>query len=64
MAPDTLLRLADVQTRVGLGRSTIYKLIGLHHFPGPIRIGSASRWSLHEIAAWIEDQKSGDRSHA
>lgn len=58
---DRLLRLEDVQTRVGLRRSAIYKLIQEGRFPRPYKPTSyASRWSEREIYEWIEEQKCSD----
>ncbi len=55
---DTLVRLPEVETVAGLRRSHIYKLIGENDFPRPIKIGSASRWSLREVQQWIADKLS------
>jgi predicted DNA-binding transcriptional regulator AlpA len=42
-----LIRLAEVATMLGIGRSTIYKYIGEGTFPAPIKVGFRSvRWKL------------------
>ena len=46
--PIRLIRLKEVQHRVGLGRSTIYRWMGEGKFPKPVQIGSY-------IVAWPED---------
>lgn len=43
-----LIRLREVQHRVGLGRSTIYRWISEGKFPKPVQLGGY-------IVAWAED---------
>lgn len=57
MNNDTLLRLPEVETRVGLKQAMIYRLIGENRFPAPVKLGNKSRWSSHEISDWIEARK-------
>ncbi len=58
--PERLLKLNEVSRRVGLGKSMIYRLIQENRFPAPYKISPfASRWSDHEIVAWIDDVKDG-----
>jgi len=58
--PERLIKLSEVSRRVGLGKTCIYELIGQDRFPRPYKISpSASRWSEHEVVAWIEDVKDG-----
>jgi prophage regulatory protein len=52
-ADDRLLSFDDVQSRVRLSRTTIYDRINSKTFPEPVKIGSASRWLLSEIDAWM-----------
>jgi prophage regulatory protein len=48
-----LIRLAEVATMLGIGRSTIYKYIGEGTFPAPIKVGFRSvRWKLTDVLAW------------
>ncbi len=52
--PARLLRLRDVQDRVGLGRSTIYRWMDEGNFPRPHPIGNHTiRWLESDIDAWI-----------
>jgi prophage regulatory protein len=54
-----LLRLRDVQHRVGLGRSTIYRWMEEAKFPRPHPIGDHSvRWLESDIDAWIVSKTS------
>ena len=49
-----LVRLKEVQHRVGLGRSTIYRWMAEGRFPKPLQLGSHSvAWKQDEIDAWI-----------
>lgn len=52
-----LLRLRPLMVRMGLSRSTIYRLIATKGFPKPIQLGAASvAWVSDEIDAWIRQQ--------
>lgn len=49
-----LIRLKEVQHRVGLGRSTIYRWMAEGKFPKPVQLGGyAVAWAEHEIEHWI-----------
>ena len=52
--PDKLLTRAEVESRVGLKRSSIYREMRAGRFPLPLKIGArAVRWSEREIEAWL-----------
>ena len=54
MAIDRLLRLADVEDRVGIRRSAIYRWMNDGRFPKPLRVSPrAVRWRLSDIEDWI-----------
>lgn len=58
--PERLMKLPEVMRRVGLGKSMIYMLIKQGRFPAPYKISPvASRWSEHEVTAWIAAVKDG-----
>lgn len=58
--PERLIKLDEVCSRVGLGKSMIYQMIKEGRFPHPYKISPyASRWSEHEVVAWIADVKDG-----
>ncbi|HVI97543.1 MAG TPA: AlpA family phage regulatory protein [Sphingomonas sp.] len=58
---DRLLRMTEVKTRVGLGKTKIYALIAEGHFPRPHRISAkAVRWSERDIAQWVAGITSTD----
>jgi prophage regulatory protein len=52
-----LVRLPEVLSRVGLSRSSIYKLISDGSFPAAISIGPRSvAWLEDEVDQWIEQK--------
>lgn len=52
-ATPALIPFAKLSTKVGMGRSRIYALIGEGSFPPPVKIGTSSRWIVSEIDAYI-----------
>ena len=49
-----LIRLPEVQHRVGLGRSTIYRWMSEGKFPKPVQLGAyAVAWAEDEVDSWI-----------
>jgi prophage regulatory protein len=53
--PSRLLRLAQVEDRLGLKRSAVYKLISEGVLAKPLKIGlRASRWPESEIERFIQ----------
>ena len=53
----TFLRLRDVKLETGLSRSSIYRMIALHRFPAPVRIGErASAWLASEVREWCDER--------
>lgn len=51
--PLRLLRLPDVQTMTGLGRSTIWKRAGDGTFPKPVKLGPrTTAWVAAEVEQW------------
>ncbi|MDA7483160.1 AlpA family transcriptional regulator [Planktomarina temperata] len=52
-----ILRRKDVESMVGLSRSTIYKLMNQGLFPKAIRLGPrAVGWRISDIENWINQQ--------
>ncbi len=57
LAPARLIRLKEVQNRVGLGRSTIYRWMAEGNFPKPVRLGGhAVAWVLEDIDRWVSQR--------
>ena len=51
---DRLLRRGEVESRVGLKRSSIYREMRAGRFPIPVKVGErAVRWPASEIEAWL-----------
>ncbi len=54
---EKLLRRRDVEAKVGLGRSSIYRQMREGRFPLPLKVGPrAVRWSASEIDAWLAER--------
>jgi prophage regulatory protein len=53
---ETFLRLEEVKKATGLGRSTIYLMVGENKFPKPVKIngagGKAVAWLSSELSEW------------
>lgn len=55
-----LIRLKEVQYRVGLGRSTIYRWMAEGKFPEPVQLGGyAVAWAEEDIDKWIAQRMNG-----
>lgn len=51
---DRMLRREEVEERVGISRSAIYRLMRAGEFPAPRRVGlRAVRWSESDLEAWL-----------
>ena len=47
------LRITSVMRRIGLGRSTIYRLIAEQSFPAPVKLaGRAVGWRRSDLELW------------
>ena len=52
-----LLRRPEVEAKVALARSSIYRLMRSGAFPEPLRVGPrAVRWPESEIDAWLAER--------
>ena len=61
---DKLLTRPEVEDRIRLGRSALYRLLRDGEFPLPLRIGPrAVRWKASEVEHWLESRPraTGDR---
>ena len=61
-----LIRLKEVMSNTGLGRSTVYKYISEGQFPKPVSLGDrAVGWVDSEVDEWImsriEQRDDGER---
>jgi prophage regulatory protein len=54
---ETLLRIQDVESALGMRRANIYKMIRRGDFPKQLSVGKrAVRWKASEVQAWIESR--------
>lgn len=61
MQPSPVLKLAELQAYIRIGKTKIYELIAEGSFPKPLKIGGkSSRWLRPEIDQWL-DKKAKDR---
>lgn len=54
MTERTLIKLAEVQRRTALGRSSIYAKVAAGNFPKPVKQGASSVWVDTEVQDWID----------
>ena len=60
VSTDYLLRRAEVEKRVGLATTSIYRKMAEETFPQAIRVGKhAVRWSAAEIDEWLANRARG-----
>ena len=50
---EKLIKSSAVCEALSISRATLYKAIHAGQFPAPVKIGSASRWPLSAINAFI-----------
>ena len=54
MVTDTMMNRREVEARVGLGRSSLYRMMRDGTFPEPLKVGArAVRWPASEIEDWM-----------
>ena len=51
-----LIGVADLQEKLSISRSTVYRLTANEDFPRPLKIGRAVRWPEHLVDGWLERQ--------
>jgi len=52
-----LIRLKEVMSRTGLGRTSIYNFMNAGTFPKSVQLGErAVAWVDEEIDAWVNDK--------
>ena len=56
-----VLRMPEVLSRIGLSRSTVWRLIKKEEFPKPIRLGGrAIGWIEDDVESWIQSRSRTD----
>lgn len=59
---ETIIRLKNVCETTGLGRSTIYNMVGDGSFPQPVKLTTRSTgWVASEVNDWIHDRIKASR---
>lgn len=62
---EALIRLPEVQARIGLSRSQIYALIRTKRFPPPlVLLGRTRAWPESSVQAWIAERIAAGRNAA
>lgn len=57
-ARDRFMRIADVQSMLGVGKATIYRLIETSGFPRALKLGpQVRRWRMGDIEQWIASKE-------
>lgn len=59
---ERLVSLNYITEHSGLTKSWFYALIKTGAFPGPIKLGRASRWWLSEYMKWLREQEKRSRA--
>ena len=49
----------DLEDLTRLSSRTIIRLVGLHQFPKPVKIGRSCRWRRGDITRFMEEQAGG-----
>ena len=61
----TILRRKQVESRVGLKRSTLYQRVAEGTFPAPVTLGArAVGWVEAEVDQWLRDRIAESRQGA
>lgn len=53
---DRLIRLPEVSSITGCGRTKIYELERAGKFPKRIPLGATTTWSEREVRAWVQER--------
>jgi prophage regulatory protein len=57
MTTPRILRRKDVESRVGLARSSLYSLIQKNEFPRPVQLSErAVGWREADVNEWLESR--------
>lgn len=57
MDDDRIIRRKELETMIGLGRSSIYAMISNGQFPAPLRLSKrAVGWRLSQVQRWLSER--------
>ena len=60
-----ILRMPDVMQKLGISRSTVYRLMSDESFPRQVKIGKRAKgWRLDAVERWIDTRDLNDRDAA
>ena len=55
---DSMVSMGELINRLGLSRSTIYKMVEDGTFPAPIKIGARRiAWKVASVDDWLEERE-------
>ena len=64
MTATRILRRTEVLRYVGLGKTTLYKLISQGEFPRPLQLSPrAVGWRAEEVDAWLDSRQAARSSY-
>ena len=54
---DRMIRRDEVERRIAMSTTTLYRMVKEGRFPAPKRVGQrAIRWSESEVMAWLDNR--------
>ena len=60
-----ILRMPEVMKKIGVSRSTVYRLMADENFPRQVKIGKRAKgWRLDAVERWIDTRDLNDRHAA
>ncbi|WP_207806964.1 helix-turn-helix transcriptional regulator [Parazoarcus communis] len=61
--PERFIRVGEVSSMVGLGKTTIYKYVSTNAFPAPVAIGgNRVAWLESEVLNWMRERVAARQS--
>lgn len=61
---EPMLTYRDLEKLTRLTGRTILRLVTVHQFPRPVKIGKSSRWRREDVARFMEEQVQGPSGEA
>lgn len=49
-----LIRLPELTSHLGIGKTKLYAMIKTGDFPAPVKIGKVSAWRADRVDKWLE----------
>lgn len=53
-----LIRLPEIMSRIGMGKTKVYAMIKTGEFPAPVKYGRTSLWHSKAVDRWIRSVRS------